>query len=155
MRSFMALYEVPGQELWVRELDQQLQFGVGRLISADLALANVQAPEPMPYGQLPAFVDLQAGVIHPVGGPFGQPPLQGRNSFAGFIKAAVAKVAGAGDCLNVRETASTAAPVLGCFVDGVLLRDLGETAEADGVTWLKVATPDGRKGWASTEFLER
>jgi hypothetical protein len=55
----------------------------------------------------------------------------------------------------VRETATTSAPIVRCFVDGVLLRDLGETAEADGVTWLKVATPDGRKGWASTEFVER
>jgi NarL family two-component system response regulator LiaR len=42
-----------------------------------------------------------------------------------------------------------------CYVDGVLLRDLGDTTEADGVTWLKVATPDGREGWASAEFLER
>jgi hypothetical protein len=35
------------------------------------------------------------------------------------------------------------------------VRDLGETAEAEGRTWLKVATSDGREGWASTEFLER
>lgn len=66
-----------------------------------------------------------------------------------------AAVSGAGDCLNVREQASMSAPIVRCLVDGVLLRDMGETAAADGVTWLKVATPDGREGWASTEFLER
>ena len=60
---------------------------------------------------------------------------------------------GDGDCLNVREAASTGAKSLGCYRDGVLFHDLGESQEAGGITWRKVATPLGAQGWASQEFL--
>ncbi|MGE5595278.1 MAG: LuxR C-terminal-related transcriptional regulator [Hyphomicrobiales bacterium] len=65
----------------------------------------------------------------------------------------VLRVTNAGDCLNVRAQPDTAAPVLSCYADNVLLRDRGDSREADGITWLAVATPDGREGWASAEFL--
>ena len=46
--------------------------------------------------------------------------------------------------------------IQGCFKDGVLLRVRPQAEQtADGVTWLAVGTPDGRAGWASSEFLER
>jgi DNA-binding CsgD family transcriptional regulator len=74
---------------------------------------------------------------------------------AGLVVGPFARVNAGGDCLNVRQEPSATVTSLGCYADGVLLRDLGETQEAGGVTWLNVATPDGRQGWASTEFLER
>jgi hypothetical protein len=104
--------------------------------------------------RLPVVIDLAAGTVSPIQGlapstDFGHllPVL--------FQTGPFARVAADGDCLNVRESASTSAASLACYRDGVLLRDLGETVEAGGVTWLKVATPDGREGWANFEFLER
>jgi hypothetical protein len=64
-----------------------------------------------------------------------------------------ARVAGAGDCLNVRTTPGATAEVLGCYADGVLLGTNGETVTAEGRTWLSVRTPDGRNGVAAAEFL--
>jgi hypothetical protein len=60
-----------------------------------------------------------------------------------------------GDCLNIRTTVGTNAPVLECAADGVLLGDREDTWERDGVTWLAVRTPAGDIGWASAEFLAR
>lgn len=72
------------------------------------------------------------------------------------VRGPVARVAGAGDCLNVREQPSKASTSLGCFRDGVLLQVRGQAEQAaDGITWVAVETPDGRAGWASGEFLER
>jgi hypothetical protein len=67
----------------------------------------------------------------------------------------VVRVTNAGDCLNVREAASTGAQTLGCFKDGVLLKDRAKTEQSGGITWWAVARPDGREGWASSEFLSR
>lgn len=66
-----------------------------------------------------------------------------------------ARVDTPGSCLNVRPQPSTAGESLGCFADGVMLYDLDETADAGGITWLRVETPDRREGWASLEFIER
>lgn len=80
----------------------------------------------------------------------------GRNRFIALQSGPFARVATGGDCLNVREQPSIGAASLACYRDGVLLGNFfGDTTEADDVTWLKVATPDGREGWASAEFLVR
>ena len=72
------------------------------------------------------------------------------------VRGPIARVAGTGDCLNVREQPSKASASLGCFKDGVLLQLRGPADQAaDGVTWVAVETPDGRAGWASGEFLQR
>jgi hypothetical protein len=63
------------------------------------------------------------------------------------------RVDAGGDCLNIRSTVGLGAPVLTCAADGVLLGDREDTWERDGVTWLAVRTPDGRSGWASSEYL--
>jgi len=60
-----------------------------------------------------------------------------------------------GTCLNIRAEPGSAGQVLACEADGVMLRDLGLTAEAEGVMWLRVLTPAGIEGWASTQYLER
>jgi hypothetical protein len=58
-------------------------------------------------------------------------------------------------CLNIRAEPLPSAGVLDCAAEGVLLRDLGQGADIAGTTWLRVATPAGIEGWASTQYLER
>ena len=67
------------------------------------------------------------------------------------------RVTGTSDCLNVREKPTLDAKVVGCYADGVLLAQADEQqnfAGSNGITWSLVLTPDGRFGYASTEFLK-
>lgn len=66
-----------------------------------------------------------------------------------------ARVTGVGDCLNVRSEPGQAGQVLGCFADGVLLRDRGEERSVDGEPWLRVTAPGAVEGWAAARYLER
>ena len=66
----------------------------------------------------------------------------------------VVRITGAGDCLNVREQPSTREKSLGCYRDGVLLHDRGESIGTGGIEWRSVSTPTGEAGWASAEFLD-
>jgi hypothetical protein len=105
---------------------------------------------------LPALLDLDMGRASPFTGPFLAPPLlNGRNRVHAVVRGPFVRVSGTGSCLNVRGAPSTAAPVLACLADGVLLRDAGEARGEGGVTWLRVVTPAGADGWASAEFLVR
>ncbi|MBI5947511.1 MAG: helix-turn-helix transcriptional regulator [Chloroflexi bacterium] len=61
------------------------------------------------------------------------------------------RVSSGRDCLNVRKEPSTASPTLGCFRDGVLLRERTAAAPAG---WRAVALPDGRPGFAAAEYLQ-
>jgi len=114
-------------------------------------------PEPGRYVMdfLPAIFDLEAGVAHPLDGPFQQPPLFGRNYVRAVLRGPFARVVDTGSCLNVRAEPSMAADVLACAADSVLLRDTAQTREVDGATWARVVTPAGVEGWASTQYLER
>ena len=119
--------------------------------------STLNVPTPHELGEIsrdPVVVDLEVGSVSPIAG------LTPRQEYSFLesrllLRGEFLEVATGGDCLNVREGASAASASLACYPDGVLLKDLGESAELDGVTWLKVATPDGREGWASAEFLER
>ena len=67
------------------------------------------------------------------------------------------RVTGTSDCLNVREKPTLDAKVVGCYPDGVLLAQADQQqnfAGSNGITWSLVLTPDGRFGYASTEFLK-
>jgi DNA-binding CsgD family transcriptional regulator len=102
----------------------------------------------------PVLIDLQNRTVTPITADiFTQQG--GRNRLIAFQSGPFARVTTGSDCLNIREQPSPSGGPVSCYRDGVLLRDLGETTEAGGITWLKVATPDGREGWASAEFLER
>jgi DNA-binding CsgD family transcriptional regulator len=134
-----------GRAFWV----EAFSAGSQRRLSADLVLANAF------FDSLPgkaSLFDLRTGAVAPLA-ELVRPGE--RDAFA--ITAAVgpfAKVTGTGDCLNVRAEPAASAQSLGCFRDGVLLRDRGETREAGGITWAAVSTPAG-DGWASTQYLER
>jgi len=118
--------------------------------------ANLDAARYLPgqtteFGSVPALIDLEAGTVRPI---------------EGFVELLGAKVGGPvpirvdlgtfarvstnGECLNVRAAANTSAAVLECFPDGVFLEVRANASEG----WLPVRTPDGRDGWAATDFLE-
>lgn len=137
---------------------------LGAWVGPDLFLGNVDIPAdqaiaaglPELTGPMPVLLDLEAGVAHPIIEPFSDPDFpQGRNFLKHVQRGPFARVVGTGSCLNIRAEPGVAARVLDCAADGVLLRDTGETRQADGAAWLRVATPAGAAGWASMDYLER
>lgn len=105
---------------------------------------------------LPALVDLQAGVIHPIAEYFADRAAKSdRGRVLAVGKGPVLKVQGTGDCLNVRERLTVTAPSMGCYRDGVLLVDEVQTQVAEGLTWVRVGRPEGGHGWASADFLDK
>lgn len=108
---------------------------------------------------VPAVLDLETGTVRafreliPRATTGGVAGAGDRTHILGVATGAFVQVKGAGDCLNVRSAPSTSAQVLGCFADGVLLRQTGEARDADGIRWLGVTTLAGAQGWASAEFL--
>ncbi len=61
------------------------------------------------------------------------------------------RVAGAGDCLNVRSTPSRSSDVLTCLADGTEVIALGVTREAEGYLWRQLENPSG---WAVEDWLK-
>lgn len=136
---------------------------VGGWLNDTLVAGNVTVPRellPTPEAGmfvmdfLPAVFDIEAGVAHPLAGPFQEPLLLGRNYVRAVVRGPFARVADTGSCLNVRAEPGMASDVLACAADGVLLRDTGDTREFDGATWRRAVTPAGGEGWASTRYLE-
>ena len=105
----------------------------------------------------PAIYDIERGVASslPLNNYLPAHLTNARNRVMAVIPGPFVRVFGTGSCLNVRERPETSARVLDCAADSVLLRDLGETREEDGVIWLRVATPAGVQGWVSSYFVER
>ena len=69
---------------------------------------------------------------------------------AGPLRAGVrAIVAGAGDCVNIREAPSTSARIRQCLPDGARLRVVDGPVAADGYEWWRL---DGL-GWAAGRYL--
>jgi hypothetical protein len=123
-------------------------------LSDTLLLGNFYPPQ-SGFGEFPAvLIDLASGEIRPLS-DLSAAVTKGHPFVLGASVGPVLRVATSGDCLNVRETASTTATSLGCFKDGVLLKDRGKTEQAGGISWQAVGTPDGREGWASSEFLAK
>lgn len=128
------------------------------LLLGNTGISPSQLSTPIPEffpGILPALIDLDAGFIHPITDPFLAPDWKGGRSLVrAVLPGPFARVMGTGSCLNVRAEPGIAAEVLACAADGVLLRDMGETQEIDGMTWLRVVTPAGAEGWASRQYLQ-
>lgn len=124
-----------------------------------LLLGNAELPVPAgsqsPFNVAVVLIDLSSGVALPLPElktgleQFQQPLIRGA------VTGRVARVATGTDCLNVRESPSASATSLGCYRDGVLLFDGGETRIEGATIWVAVTTPDGHDGWASAEFLQR
>jgi hypothetical protein len=132
-------------------------------MSNELIVANGLVPTGAvtPYGQpiieqnIPMLIDLRNREKRPIA-PFlnGVIP-RSRNLATAIQQGPFARVINTeGTCLNIRAEPGSGA-ALDCAAEGVLLRDLREFADVAGVTWLRVATPAGLEGWASTQYLER
>jgi hypothetical protein len=166
--SAVAAWEVSiGERRWIQFLSEvDAQGNLGRTVwmerlsvrsirrlSADLLLLHAFYPDDDRQSGIAAIVDFRQGTIASL------EELIGPGSTDAYAETAAvgpfARVRDTGDCLNVREAPSTSAQSLGCFRDGVLLRDRAETRAASGITWAAVATPGGLPGWASTQYLER
>lgn len=103
----------------------------------------------------PVIIDLDTATMHQVRGlPAGIASLDASGAFTFPITAVEGKPrrvkVGSGDCLNVRNQPDTSSPTLGCYVDGVIFLQYGDS----GGAWVNVGAPDGQVGWASAEFLE-
>lgn len=129
---------------------------VGNATLPATALDSPLAASGFAWG-IPSLTDLKTGEVRAIQ-PLIERVLKGdRARILGAAPGPFVKVAGAGDCLNVRERTSTASLSLGCYKDGVLLKDRGEMRVAEGITWIGVVAPrQGTlySGWASAEFLE-
>jgi len=135
-RSALALNAyLPGSALGVTPAPQGMQ--------------NVPAILDLDTGQIHAIRELVARAITPTATSIGDASRIVATARGHFIA-----VKGAGDCLNLRLQPSRSAEVLNCFRDGTILDHLGESTQADGVTWAHVSTLDGWQGWASLEFLD-
>ena len=125
--------------------------------NANVPQTLLPTPEPGSFVMnfLPIIFDLETGEAHPLAGPFQELPLSGRNYIRAVLRGPFARVVNTGSCLNVRAEPGMAADALTCAADDVLLRDTGETREAEGATWRRVVTPAGVEGWANSQYLER
>lgn len=118
------------------------------LLDPGVVLANV-----MRGGLLaPVMIDLNIGTMYPL-----DELAKGEMALIAVRQgSAEVTVTGAGDCLNVRAAPNTGAPILECLPDGSRLA-LGSVAFADaenpGLRWLQVGLPDGRVGYARSDFL--
>ncbi|GAB4331329.1 MAG: hypothetical protein Kow0010_16650 [Dehalococcoidia bacterium] len=113
---------------------------------------------PVEIGTLPVVIDLQDATIRPLDGPFGRGQggsslgdLIGRNFVLTAFEGPFARVLGPA-CTSVVDEPGGAS--LGCFAPGVILAHQGTLRSEGGRQWLRVRTPAGDTGWASTEFLE-
>ncbi|MBK6563174.1 SH3 domain-containing protein [Candidatus Amarobacter glycogenicus] len=116
--------------------------------------------KPKPDSQIPfdvpaVLIDLATGFVSPLRELNAGLPPQLQPFVRGAVPGRVASVSNSTTCLNVREQATTTSASLGCYRDGVLLFERGETTTVSGVTWVAVTPPGGKPGWASAEFLER
>ena len=128
----------------------------------DQAIIAIELPQETPRfsAPIPALLDMESGEYRVIVDPFSssESPYNwpyGRSLVDAVQTGPFARVVDTGLCLNVRAEPSLAARALDCMADGVLLRDLGEMREAEGVTWVRVSTPAGVEGWASAKYLER
>lgn len=126
------------------------------LAATDLVLTNVVLPGTSgPFDVPAALVDLKNGLVEPVRDLSGGLTANQQPLVVGALAGPVVRVVTGSDCLNVRQDPSITATTRGCFKDGVMLGDRGQTTVAGGIIWVAVTTPLGDPGWASSEFLER
>jgi hypothetical protein len=157
-RESVGVFSLDGRP--IRAFSSQSPLGVASWLSDTLVAGNVPIQWQFPTGTratviVPAIIDLEAGEARPIPHPFLDQPLGYSYTVRAAMRGPFARVINTGACLDVRQQPTTNAAILACAADGVLLRDTGETHEADGATWRRVVTPAGVDGWASAQYLER
>ena len=103
---------------------------------------------------IPAVIDFEAGTVSPIQEFLPQLP----GKAGGPVPRALSvgpfgRIDADGDCLNVRLGPDTSTDVLGCYADGVFL-PFRTTTDFVPEGWFAVTTPDGRAGFAASEFVD-
>ncbi|MGE0601477.1 MAG: hypothetical protein AB7J35_18680 [Dehalococcoidia bacterium] len=154
-KSLLGLFTPSGDQVWRHDFAQGAEFGINAVLTPGVAIGNGDLQYPA-IGRIPALIDLKAGTVQALTGPFDAPPLQGRNTFEALLHGPFAVVDAPGDCLNIRQDPAVTATVITCAKDQALLYVLGPTAATgDNIHWLRVRTLAGQEGWASDEFLDQ
>jgi hypothetical protein len=104
-------------------------------------------------GMFVGLLDLQEGVVYPIGAPFGERPLVGRNFVKLALRGPFLRVATA-ECLPLRAWADAFASVTACAAPGVLLRPTGGLRYEHGVDWREASMPNGTTGWVPRSGVE-
>lgn len=100
-------------------------------------------------GRLPAVMDLSTGEAAPI--DIGPGRELGRGWVVSYQQGPFAMInAGAGDCLNVRQDPQSGALTLGCLAHGMLVQRISPAQDG----WMRIRTPAGTEGWASTQYLQ-
>jgi hypothetical protein len=129
---------------------------VGRMVStvgtdASVIIPSTTGASPTP-ARSPAPATTAPGASQPASAtptPSASPAPSGPQP-PGPLRAGVrAVVAGAGDCVNVRENPSTSAKVMQCLADGARLKLEEGPVNADGYQWWRL---EGL-GWAVSNYL--
>ena len=159
----LEVYDMTGSTPALRQLYESVQFVIPGWWSPkdDSAVITVDVPPPPEYMgvPVPALLDLSSGEYRLITDPFvsDERPYQpyGRSRVDAVQIGPFARVVTPGSCLNIRLSPSVTGEVGDCAADGVLLTEVGEILDADGVSWVRVRTPAGLDGWASAKYLER
>jgi hypothetical protein len=64
-----------------------------------------------------------------------------------------ALVSTSGGCLNLRGGTGVTYPVLECIPDGSRVNVTGTPEPSAGYTWVPIAAPSGKTGWAASDYL--
>lgn len=134
-------------------------FRVPAFAGSGLLVSNAELPLPPGSSRIfyvPAvLIDLTTGRAHALPELFEGLDDRLQPIVRGAAPGRVARVAVPGDCAFVYPDAGGEGTPYRCYVDGVLLKDSGETRIKGSKTWVRVITPDGFEGWADAETLER
>ena len=129
--------------------DEETVFGNAWVPTEEIA-ANGQPLISIP---VPVLVDLKKAIINPLR-PFSDPGSFRSRDTVAIQRGPFSRVVNTDDtCLNIRIEPYTWGQSLDCAAEGVLLR-ISVDAQTDAM-FLRVATPAGIEGWASTQYLER
>ena len=156
VNHYIAAFKTNGNFTHVVRLGQTTfmsRFAVGFTVTGELhdetpGICPTRANRP--YSSLPAFLELDTGIVSVVRDPFAC-----AIPYSIVVNTGTAhyRVTTPGDCLNVRNRPD--GEVIACVADGVLLRRSGEPDASPEGRWIHVTTPAGQVGWVAPEFLAR
>jgi hypothetical protein len=118
-------------------------------------MAKFRGPSWEGFFAAPPYVSTQ--VIHPIRTPLFEPPFTNNRTIVAVQRGPFARVVNTeGTCLNIRAEPS-AAQVLDCAAEGVLLRDLGARGpqRPDAATNIRTYSPLLGERWSSSRARVR
>ena len=126
------------------------------LVTQDYVRPGTCTAEGKTAGADPAIIPFDLRSLSFIGTPFyDEACSQGAQLVVSTQFVAIwAMVKGDGDCVNLRQEPSLAAPALDCLGDGAIV-STGKASSNDGTRfWQSVTGPSGQAGWMAAEFLD-